>query len=503
MEQGGQHARPPRDSDLRAPAPNSIRRTGRGTLRRQLAVSFGVVGALGILLCGVLLLLVASVSSALDTVREDAESTHLALGLSLAVREQYIHEAHTILEGNATHLHHHDRWVRRAQERASDLEGRSPPAAAGRARRVARASRDLDAVFAERIVPAAIARDDEEVRRAHREAEALARRAQVESDALVAALDQRVVYVHEHALTRLRIAVWISLLGTLMLLCVSGTLFVRLRRSLVRPLRSLTAAAAAISAGREDVHVQSRGRGEIATVATAFEGMTAQLQRRGQELVRAERMAALGELAEAVADAIREPCDRLRGELRDMRTKAGYDGQRAELEILLEEVGACHRIVDDLLTWAQAPELERDPQDVAEVVQAAVDRFGSTELSSSLSVAADVEPCVLRLDAVRVRQVLANLLRNAAQASPGGSARVEGRLVDGDRYRVSVTDDGPGVPPEQLPRLFEPFYSGRRGTGLGLAACHGIVAAHGGTIGAELRPEGGLTVTFELPASHD
>jgi len=472
------------------------------TLRRQLAVSFGVVGALGILLCGVLLLLVASVGSALDTVQQDAESTRLALALSLAVREQYIHEAHTILEGNATHLHHHDRWVRRAQEGAAELEGRAPPAAAGRAGRVAETSAALDAVFAERIVPASMAGDEDAVRSAHGEAEALARRAQEESDALVGALDQRVAAVHDQALARSHIAVGISVVGTLVLVFVSALLFARLRRSLVRPLRSLTVAAAAVSAGGESVELEWRGRGEVATVAAAFEGMTSQLQRRGQELVRAERMAALGELAQAVAAAIREPCDRMRGELHSMRSRPDYDVMSAELDILFEEVDACHRIVDDLLAWAQAPELERDEHDVADVVQAAVDRFRSTELGGDIEFEVEAESCCLWLDAVRIRQVLANLLRNASQASPGGRVRIEGHLAENDRYRVSVADDGPGVPPEQLPRLFEPFYTGRRGTGLGLAVCHGIVAAHGGVIVAEARPEGGLRVSFELLAGN-
>lgn len=499
MEQGGQHEGPPLDAEVRTPAPASTRGPARRTLRRQLAVSFGVVGALGILLCGVLLLLVASVGSALDTVQEDAESTRLALGLSLAVREQYIHEAHTILEGNATHLHHHDRWVRRAQEGATELEGRAPSAAAGRARRVAEASADLDAVFAERIVPPAMAGDEEAVRTAHGEAENLARRAQAEADALVAALDQRVAVVHDQALARSRLALGISVLGTLMLVFVSALLFARLRRSLVRPLRSLTAAAAAVSAGRESVELQLGAQGEVATVAVAFEGMRSQLQRRGQELVRAERMAALGELAQAVAGAIREPCDRVRDELHAMRSRPAYEDMRGELDILSEEVDACHRIVDDLLAWAQAPELAREEQDVAEVIHSAVERFRSTELGRAIELEADAESCSLWLDAVRVRQVLANLLRNASRASPGGSVRVEGHLAENDRYRVSVTDDGPGVPPEQLPRLFEPFYTGHQGTGLGLAVCHGIVAAHGGAIFAEVRSEGGLSVSFELP----
>lgn len=499
MQQGGQHGRPPGDIELSPVGPGSSSRPFAQTLRRQLAVSFSVVGAFGILLCGVLVLLVASVNTDLDRVREDAESTRLALGLSLAVREQYIHEAHTILEGNATHLHHHDRWVERAQRDASELEERAPRAAAGRARRVAQASVDLDAIFAERIVPAALAQDHVAIRRAHEDAESIARRAQEESANLVAALDRRGASVHEDALARSRLAVGLSMLGALCLLFLSAGLFVWLRRGLVLPLTSLAAAARAVTGGREVAAIHPKGGSEIGTVAAAFEAMTAQLRRRGLELVRAERMAALGELAQAVADAIHEPCDRVRAELRSMQARPSYEGMRPELEILLEEVGACHRIVDDLLAWAQAPELELEEEDMASLVHAAVDRFQSTELGATILVEEDVESCPVRLDAVRIRQVIANLLRNAAQASPGGRARVEGRARGAASYCLSISDDGPGVSPQQLGRLFEPFYTGHSGTGLGLAVCHGIIAAHGGRIAAEVGHDGGLCVYFELP----
>lgn len=498
-EQVGQHEGPPTPSQVGAVPPDSSRSESGPSLRRQLAVSFSVVGGLGILLCGVLTLLVGSVSAALDTVRDDAESTRLALGLSLAVREQYIHEAHTILEGNATHLHHHDRWVARARREAEALDGREPSPAEGHARRVAAASAELDALFADRIVPAALSQDAVAVRRAHAEAEALARRAQADSDALVAALDRRGAAVHDEALSRSRVALWISLAGTLSLLGLSVALFLRLRRSLVSPLRSLSSAARAVTSGRGDVRVEARGVGEVATVARAFESMTAQLRRRGQDLVRAERMAALGELSQAVADAIREPCDRVRHELRSMRSDTSYDGMSAELAILSEEVDACHRIVDDLLTWARAPQLARADQDVAEVVRSAAERFSATSLGEAIVLDLDLEACVLSLDAVRVRQVVANLLRNAAQASPRGTVRIEGRR-GAEGYRLSITDDGPGVRPDRLSRLFEPFYTGGRGTGLGLAVCHGIVTAHGGRIGAAAGPRGGLAVTLELPS---
>jgi two-component system sensor histidine kinase BaeS len=113
----------------------------------------------------------------------------------------------------------------------------------------------------------------------------------------------------------------------------------------------------------------------------------------------------------------------------------------------------------------------------------------------------------VRMDAARMAQVLGNLLDNALRHTPEGG-RVDVRVARGEGgVVVSVSDTGPGVPPDQLPRLFERFWRGdpsrsRRtgGSGLGLAIARRIVEAHGGRIWAEALTEGGLQITFYLPA---
>jgi two-component system sensor histidine kinase KdpD len=146
----------------------------------------------------------------------------------------------------------------------------------------------------------------------------------------------------------------------------------------------------------------------------------------------------------------------------------------------------------------------RDWHDIGLVVRDAVERLrpaiGSQQVE--VRVPADLGPAYI--DPVEIDQVIANLVENAAKYAPrGGVIRVSASRAQSE-LRVSVDDEGPGIPPGTLPHLFEPFYrapgTGRiPGSGLGLAVARGLVQAHGGHIWAENRPEGGARFTFTIP----
>ena len=114
-----------------------------------------------------------------------------------------------------------------------------------------------------------------------------------------------------------------------------------------------------------------------------------------------------------------------------------------------------------------------------------------------------VEPAAVACDPDQMRQVFWNLLANAAQAVDGPSGHIRVACgADGRGARVAVADDGPGIAPSDLPRLFEPFYTTKReGTGLGLATVQRIVDAHGGTVEVESAPGRGAAFTVRLPAA--
>ena len=173
---------------------------------------------------------------------------------------------------------------------------------------------------------------------------------------------------------------------------------------------------------------------------------------------------------------------------------------------LLRRLDEMDRLVDDMLTLASA-EAGRlvqprpiDLEDFFEDVRRDLPLFGERDFH--------VEPVAgtLEADPDRLTQVLRNLVRNAvAHTEPGGRVAVVARARDG-RLTIAVSDDGPGIPPEQLERVFERFHRvdesrarERGGTGLGLAIARAIVEAHGGRIWAESAPGTGTTVSFELP----
>src|SRR5262249_7792830 len=153
-------------------------------------------------------------------------------------------------------------------------------------------------------------------------------------------------------------------------------------------------------------------------------------------------------------------------------------------------------------------ELRREMIDLSDVVGSALQRCA--KILARHRVAVDLAPDLpmFALDFLLMEQVLVNLLDNAAKYAPASSAiEIVGR-PDGADVVIGVRDEGPGIPPGDLERIFDKFYrvqSGdrqRAGTGLGLAICRGFVEAHGGTIAATNRPDGhGAIFTIRIPAN--
>jgi signal transduction histidine kinase len=180
-----------------------------------------------------------------------------------------------------------------------------------------------------------------------------------------------------------------------------------------------------------------------------------------------------------------------------MLPEAPNENLREELRILDEEAAACQRIADDLLTYARMPELRKELLPTDQLLEETANRFSST--SQRVPVRVDAEPATLQVDPVRLRQVINNLARNAVEAGSPEVA-IEGRRVGTSDYMIRVLDRGPGIGEEAKSRIFEPFFSTRRGgTGLGLAVCSGIVRAHAGSIIAQEREGGGTEIAVTLP----
>lgn len=219
---------------------------------------------------------------------------------------------------------------------------------------------------------------------------------------------------------------------------------------------------------------------------------------------RQDRLAAVGRVAASIAHEIRNPLAAMRGSIQVLRSEMDDDSSSSELmEIILRESDRLNRIITDYLTYARQRSHSLNSVDVRDLLH---ETF--TLLRHSPEIRADhlldedlpAEPVTAQADAAQIRQVFWNLARNALQAMPtGGTLRAELKRAPSGRLRITFTDTGRGMTPEQVEHLFEPFSSTTGGTGLGLSIVYQIIRDHGGTINVRSRESQGTTITIELP----
>jgi signal transduction histidine kinase len=290
-----------------------------------------------------------------------------------------------------------------------------------------------------------------------------------------------------------------SLVGVAIGLVAAGILGAMLAWQLASPLRRLIRATERIAAGDLAHRVVVRGRDELGRLAQAFNRMA-------EALERSER--ARRNLIADIAHELRTPLTVIQGNLEAM-----LDGifplTQESLAPVYEETLQLGKLVEDLreLTLAEAGTLplERQEMELAELVERTCDAIRPVAQEEGIEIEAELERgLVVEADPHRIRQVLGNILANAVRYSPPGGVVKVTLKREGNEAVISVRDQGPGIPPEDLPHIFERFYKVDRsrneeGSGLGLAIAKAIVEAHGGRIWAESVVGEGTTIFFSLP----
>lgn len=466
---------------------------------RKLAVSFAVVSLLAAAQCIVHVLLIGHVATEVARMQGDEKAIREGLELSKAVREQYIHAAHTIAQGDHSHLDRYTEWVARVRDTATRFARLEPAEEKQRLESIVEASRRFDASFRLEIVPAVDRGDREAMRAAHNRVEPVLARAGYDADDLVRRFERRMSRAHVSTTQTTRIGLALAIGGIALIVAVAVVSTLQIQRAVIGPLAKLKRAALEIGQGNFQGEIGDVGEGEFRELAQAFERMSAEIRQREARLVHSERMAAIGQLAAGIAHEINNPIGVIRGYLRTMLPEARDHALREELKILDEEATACQRIAEDLFTYARLPELKRERVLIDQLIEDTLHRFASTDEGGRAEISADVGPQTLEVDPVRMRQLVSNLVKNAIEAG-SREVLVLGQKTDTNEYTVRILDRGPGIKEAERQRIFEPFFSGQRGgTGLGLAVCQGIVKAHGGTIGAYPREGGGSELVFTLP----
>ena len=258
----------------------------------------------------------------------------------------------------------------------------------------------------------------------------------------------------------------------------------------------------------EEIEPRPGERWRVVTVSLPLAGTGARMAviEDVSDVVRSNRLAAWAEMARIIAHEIKNPLTPIRlsvEHLREVWRRKSPDFERVLEECVsnvLRQTEELRRSASEFGDYARLPRPEIRPTDVAMLLRDAAAAYSAApgvrwvvEAPAGLEAMAD--PRLLS-------RVLSNLVGNSVDAlKQGGRIRLAAARRDG-RIEASVEDDGPGVPAEILPRLFDPYFSAKSGgTGLGLAIAKKIVEEHGGTIGAANRPEGGFRVRFDLPAA--
>ncbi len=228
------------------------------------------------------------------------------------------------------------------------------------------------------------------------------------------------------------------------------------------------------------------------------------------EMVQAEHLATMGELAASVAHEIRNPLAGIAGAIEIITRDFPADHPDREiLEDLRQEVRRIEKVLTDLLAYARPKPphfgLASLKETVARTVQIARQQTGNKKVEFSLQIPTSLP--AFRMDPEKLQQVILNLVLNSIQAiEKVGAVDVAAMLLPSeapnhpDLVEVSISDTGRGIPPENLERIFRPFYTTRRGgTGLGLSLCQRIVSQHGGTVTVESTMKQGSRFAVRLP----
>jgi signal transduction histidine kinase len=290
-----------------------------------------------------------------------------------------------------------------------------------------------------------------------------------------------------------------------------------LSRSIARPARDVAEGAARLAGGDLTTRLVPQGVGEIGDLTRAFNEMAERLEASRLELEEQnERLResehAKSELVSIVAHELRTPLASVLGFTSVLLQREVTEDQRREYLVIIQaQARRLAALVNDFLDVQHLEEgrlsIARDLVDVGSVIREQTELFAGQSPNHLLDVSLPQGPLPVRGDSNRLAQVVANLLSNAIKYSPdGGVVRVSGTRTD-HVIRVSIQDEGIGIPPELQPEIFGKFVRGHatangiEGSGLGLAISRSLVEAHGGRIDFKSTKGGGSTFWFEIPSA--
>jgi signal transduction histidine kinase len=281
-------------------------------------------------------------------------------------------------------------------------------------------------------------------------------------------------------------------------------------RSITRPLGTITSVMREVAAtGDLTRKIALSGRGgwddeDAKLLAATFNTLTDSIARFQREMSQKERLSSLGRLSTVIAHEVRNPLMIIKAALHSLRQPGQTDAAlREAASDIEEEVARLNRIVNDVLDFARPIQFDFAPADVNALCR---ESAAAAQATPGAVVQLDLDPAVppITTDAERLRLALVNLIVNARQAIDGSTrspapVSVTSRLVD-DHVTIAITDNGAGIAGSDLARVFDPYFTTKRGgTGLGLPIARNIIEGLGGTISIDSRQGRGTEMRIDLP----
>ena len=297
-----------------------------------------------------------------------------------------------------------------------------------------------------------------------------------------------------------------AVLVALFCVLVAVVIAVPLASLISHPIVELAEANRRLAQGDMSVRVEPYGRGEISLLGRSFNNMAETMLATERELLQKEKLASMGQLAAGVAHELNNPLSTILLYSDVMYKDASEGDQRREdFKMIMDEAQRCKIIVADLLNFARQQEILAQDTDLPALVGEVLIKVNHRKRFDKIQIVREFSPDLphIQADPAQLQQVFINLLNNAADAmESGGTITISAAPLDAKTVEIRVKDTGSGITPENLEKLFTPFFTTKpagKGTGLGLSIVYGIIKMHYGQIHAQSQVGQGTTIVITLP----